>query len=413
MIPHEHLSQLLHNVTTAEVKTALFVVASETTIIYVVVLTFKDEDISTYDSLLSLIVDNYLEWTKYNLPFDDSKLPSIPEEGYKALKDQHTLKLWFIWYRKFCEMVKARGSPFPSAHRILPWIVVYWNLMKGGVDEFSRTFKNVQASFQSLSPNARVVIRTILTQVYNAHHIRRLFIIENKLDSFKNLTQLTNAIKKIGSFRDSVKILAKTLELAGCESEPELIVNEEVTVDNDSGPVPKLSARNLTKVEWLNTSEGMDMRLRGKLNGTVQLIHLNAKMQHVLESDVRVQLWCVLCSSKTVYCCSRCVVILNEGSDHATKTVFPLWLTIPEGKRKTCFELFHTRATLENKKRGPKCISDEKRSANRENAKKRKREVDEGNENDLMEEDDERMEICRLETVKLYINTNSYVIYFR
>lgn len=52
-----------------------------------------------------------------------------------------------------------RGHPFPPFYTILPKIIVFWNFIKGGVNEYSRTLKKWRPNFNSLHPYAFLWIR--------------------------------------------------------------------------------------------------------------------------------------------------------------------------------------------------------------------------------------------------------------
>ena len=132
---------------------------------------------------------------------------------YGDCKNTHTLLLYLSLKRKFLAAVRNRGRPFPPAYRILPGVVCWWNLNKGGVDVFSRTLKNVKAPFKSLNPYAALWIRMLLSQAYNAHIIARLYLIKDKLSSLKSVDQVKNYLNRQNSFQDNLGVLAISLKL--------------------------------------------------------------------------------------------------------------------------------------------------------------------------------------------------------
>ena len=191
--------------------------------------------------------------------------------------------------KQFNEEILLQGKPFPPVKHILPRLIVCWNLMKGGVDEYSRTLKNQKAMFRSLHPYAFIIIRTIMSMFYNIHHIRRLLAIEDRLNAgvIKNRDQLDSTLQHIGSFANSLSYIATTLENA--TELPVEAVQDNVQSNRDRDPLyNKLTqnSKNYTKVDFLNSNEGKCLRFRHTMHRPVN-------------RDPGAGKTCVLCGKKT------------------------------------------------------------------------------------------------------------------
>ena len=102
------------------------------------------------------------------------------------------------------EAITARGRPFPSAIRIAPSVIIMWNHLKGMTDVFSRCQKDVKPIFKSLHPYAFIWIRLIMAMVWNVHVLVRLGQIGKRIESYKSLEQIHNALNRQGSFQQSI-----------------------------------------------------------------------------------------------------------------------------------------------------------------------------------------------------------------
>jgi hypothetical protein len=201
-------------------------------------------------------------------------------------------------------------------------------------DVFSRCMMNSKAGFQHLHPSAFIWIRLIMTMVWDTHLLYRLFQIESKLDSFKSLEQLRNALNKEGSFGFSIgqcalnyQVLLATPPIPTNNAEPATPGGEgDAEVINFKGKL-KDTSKNKTKVDWLNSAEGVAARKTG--HHTLDLLPNNS------------QRLCLYCSNMTRYHCKAC----HKATGNA-KVYFPVCNTpcFTPGNRKCiklCTELIH------------------------------------------------------------------------
>lgn len=68
----------------------------------------------------------------------------------------------------------ARGVPFPPTRMIRPTTLVFWNSLKGGVDEYSRAMQNLTRSNVSENAIVTIITRLLMAQVCNAAVAHRL-----------------------------------------------------------------------------------------------------------------------------------------------------------------------------------------------------------------------------------------------
>lgn len=61
-----------------------------------------------------------------------------------------------------------KNGPLPPSRIIRPKILVYWNTLKGGVEEFSRALKTLACTNASEIPIVRIIGRVICSQVGKA-----------------------------------------------------------------------------------------------------------------------------------------------------------------------------------------------------------------------------------------------------
>jgi hypothetical protein len=201
---------------------------------------------------------------------------------------------------KLRKLIVDRRRPLPATvKRIVPWPIIYWNHGKGMTDVFSRCMKNVKPVFNSLHPYAFIWIRMIMTMMWNAHLLHRLFKIERELPRFTSLEQLRNKLNKESSFQGSIGIAAMTYKIVSASGRNVLLIHNdaEAAADNNvdsevSTTLESLkeSCRNSTKLEYLNSKEGYERR--------TQKLHLQ-----VSSSSKR---RCIFCDKKTSYYCATC-----------------------------------------------------------------------------------------------------------
>ena len=329
------------------ISSALFVVASQSSILYVVRVTFHEDDTGSWLAILRQLLVECVPWT-CNPSFSAalSSLPSIPMHHgsiklskFGACTDQHTLVTHFALTRKLFDIVKARGHPLPVAEHILPSQIAQWNLMKGMTvtDTFSRVMKNCKADFKRLHPHSFFIIRLLNAAMYNAHLLRRAFAIEPRLDQFTSLQQLRHALKNEGSFKDSLTMIVSSFKvlhpLLRAPSPPHASAATATSANTATAalhlrgtpslPADLTLARNDRKRRFLNSPHGLLRRLVVGHGPTVA-----TSPRH-----------CVICNSFTQQYCKSC-------SDPGRGIYFFICTAPHLNTSAICFNLFHTVRTI-------------------------------------------------------------------
>ena len=142
----------------------------------------------------------------FHFPVIPTSCPD-PGNAYGGCPYQKTFNLQIFLRRTAESQIISRGRPFPTAKRIVPATIFFWNKTKGMTDCFSRMQNNVKAPLQKLHPYAYMWLRMVMMMMYNAHVLNRLFSIEKFIKtpgSIKSLEQLRQALNSEGSFRASI-----------------------------------------------------------------------------------------------------------------------------------------------------------------------------------------------------------------
>ena len=110
---------------------------------------------------------------------------SIPQENDDMLQASFASNLHnfasFYGLSMACRnLVRDRSMPLPPARMIRPMLVVYWNSLKVGVDEYSRAMKSLIKTITSENPIVNVFGRILCSQVNNAAIVRRLAVARSK-----------------------------------------------------------------------------------------------------------------------------------------------------------------------------------------------------------------------------------------
>lgn len=97
-------------------------------------------------------------------------IPQFTKDELGFVKDTSSLLINLQLFKAMDKMVLSNGAPIPRAKYIVPKLVAVWNMIKGGVDVYSRYLKNVKVDFSSLHPVSFIVMRLIMTMLLNCKH---------------------------------------------------------------------------------------------------------------------------------------------------------------------------------------------------------------------------------------------------
>ena len=308
LICREHRVQILHQVAVTGILDVMYVVATKTKIIQVVRVSFEEKEKEDWIQIIRTIITRCVPWILQKP--EVLQLPEIPSHQphpgslYGGCPDKETLMLHVFIHRKYAHLIRERGYPLPTALRIVPFPITFWNKTKGMTDCLSRVLNNVKPPIQSLAPYGCIWIRMLMMMVYNAHILSRLFAIEARLKipgSIICLEQLRQALNSEASFRDSIAKLIRSggfkftnLLFSSCMGVPLVLPVAAVC-----GAAPNLilgklttTSKSKTKVEFMNSAEGLNIRRR---NGA-----------HVIGVDQKHLGSCMLCGARTQMFCTTC-----------------------------------------------------------------------------------------------------------
>ena len=157
--------QTLHHATVYQLRYVVFVVASGTAIINVLLIDVAESKRRIWEQLLD-------DYTLQHLQpiYGDCGLPRMEEKNlsngsYRIEPEtvQVTLALW----RALNAAVELNDGPVPPLRHLQPRLVSWWNATKGMVDVISRYLKHVPVHVGSASPALVLVIRFCLVYSIN------------------------------------------------------------------------------------------------------------------------------------------------------------------------------------------------------------------------------------------------------
>lgn len=172
-----HRVQLLHHAAVLGVLTVCYVVATggrsvPGSIQYVLVATFSKELLKDYTFLLASIQYSSFPWIGLIAEY-------IPEEYDDLVQEKHVNDLFSIssFYNlsmALSQCVSEHGRPLPPCRMLRSTSLVSWNVLKGGVDEFSRYMDAFAPVNRGESPFTSVLGRILSAQVNNSFLVHRI-----------------------------------------------------------------------------------------------------------------------------------------------------------------------------------------------------------------------------------------------
>ena len=158
-------------------------------IIYVALLHYNNDLKNSYTFCLSGIQKGTFSWI-------GASCEGIPVEYDKILSSTHASEI-----QSFCSYynlsmalkraVKDTGRTLPPDRMTRPKILVVWNALKGGVDEYSRSLKSYAITTVCENPVVSVIGRMLSTQVANAALVHHFSIAKNTVKFTDDVTRLS------------------------------------------------------------------------------------------------------------------------------------------------------------------------------------------------------------------------------
>lgn len=213
--------QFLHHAAALDVKKVIYIVSkgelsSEAEILFIACLSFSDRLLQAYYFALEGIHHSAFSWI-------GGSAKDIPVQYDAFLSDSYASDLdsfcsYYSLRASIYNLIEETGHPIPPTNMIRPKPLVFWNAVKGGVDEYSRAMTRITRTNVSENPLVSVIGRLLASQLNNAAVVYRMFlakqsfIISDLIDeSEHNLSyyDLRKKVTKQQTFNNYSRELAK------------------------------------------------------------------------------------------------------------------------------------------------------------------------------------------------------------
>lgn len=321
----EHLAQVVQQVTVLGAQFAVYIMASETGVLYTVVMRVSDAMKVVCLETLKRVSDPVVTWAQ----MADGSIPYFAPRGcFDILRSR-----WSFW-KVVNEHVKANG-PFRPLKLFKHAIQSFYSKTKGGVDGATQQRAILRSATSHLQWEQKLVSQVLKTVSINAFIAWRIFerrdLLQN-LGEFKSLERYRNALNKVQStadfMLDSALDLLAHAQSIGAANSPHKKSVDSVGMEETRALIVLAAGRKRRRILFFNSDKGVKLRL--SVTG-----HIPTKNAH---------LYCVLCGQ-------------NTGSDgkgwrgHRTNIKcnicsVNLCIQIYAGLRKSCWSLWHSSKEL-------------------------------------------------------------------
>jgi hypothetical protein len=319
-VKSEYRSQCIHHACVMRVNLVLFVVASESNIIYMLLISFSREDIDLYESILDE-TGSKLDWIYREAPFpQDAFGDGLVQNGYHV--DTHSVKLHLALWRSVHFLIRKHSKPLPPCRYIVPSGIAYWNKTKGYVDVMSRLLSHIKIPFKRAGPVLQLVFRFISIMIVNGHLTTNLLKLSvEDFEGDESYNDIRQKMCKEGALTDYVKTLATNFEIPGCmlaESNQDVCEEDTFPSGSGSGAFAKLPMKRKLTPNEISKFKSIvgKKRLLGELfnSGLPKKVRLDTTYRHIMV-DAVAQGRCVLCllqnkTSWPKFKCKTCGVYL-------------------------------------------------------------------------------------------------------
>ena len=189
----EYRAQCLHHCVTIGTPNVLFVVAKGSShglgeIIYAVLVQFSQCIRTAYLYSIESIRTAAFDWLGDGAKYIPEKYDDLLQGTFAT--DLTSFASYYNLSLAYKSLVTLKG-PQPPARMIRPTALIHWNVVKGGVDEFSRALKTLAYTNNSENPIVSVIGRLLCSQVHNMAVVIRLSIAKRKgyLDNDSNTSR--------------------------------------------------------------------------------------------------------------------------------------------------------------------------------------------------------------------------------
>ena len=153
--------QVLHHTVVFKTKYVLFIIVGKNSVIYMFLISFTDDQLKKYLTLLEIFVIEHLKWT---LKSSHDGFPSeilidkeLAQGNYDF--DVHSIKLQFALWKQLHQIIEDKSKLISRCLQIVPNSIVYWNKNKLFVDVMSRLLSHIKIPFKKADPVLQLIVR--------------------------------------------------------------------------------------------------------------------------------------------------------------------------------------------------------------------------------------------------------------
>lgn len=327
LVPEDHLMQVLQQSVVFHSSFSVNAVASETGILYTVVISTLLEQRS---AALNAIVDigrNTLSWCG-----DHATLPEGIEDNQTKYVLENPLDFWKLLNRR----VMMEG-PFLPLKLFKHATQSFYSKTKGGVDGSTQQRAILRSPSSHLKWEQKIVSQVFKTLAVNSFIAWRIWERKDLLkdvESFKSLDKFRNAVNKVSSTAEFMIDVSVELLTFAQTINPNRKRTEEPAVGSfaqEQRLIEKARGRKQKRLVFFNSEDGRKLRLDVKMHDPVH----------------RASNYCALCgqTSETKHDNEK-QWRGHRTSIHCATCDVPLCAKIHPGKIVTCFRAWHSQEEL-------------------------------------------------------------------
>jgi hypothetical protein len=337
-------TQVVHHAAVLGVSHTLLVYASPTRIEQAVLIEVTSTQRKSWLAYLEELQKSYMQFAYGSTVESPPRLGKDRTRVYGYAREHHTVDQYLGLWRAHVEDVVEHGTP-PSATRILAKITSSWNKFMGNIDIARKVINSCNAVYRGLKPSGLVWMTCFDYVLYNAFRLWQTSTLLEKVDSFDTFQALTNARKKLGSFKDFLGYVFDSMH-------PSLLGNKlpglAQRIDRtEHSPVHSPHPSNGPPTEAAPVGSSRKKRKIVRSTRTSQSEHIDqlrlSSNLHLAETRSRAA--CVLCCT----CCERETAhkLGKSGKPLRGARVTTKWCSVCEVPVcKHCWTVFHTSENL-------------------------------------------------------------------
>ena len=263
----EYRLQCLHHAAVLGITQVVFVVAKGSRngvgeIIYAVMLEFAESLRYHYMFVLDSIRASAFTWIGGDALGIPKRYEDLVENTFAA--DLYSLASFYNLSQAYKALVHRNG-PLPPSRMIRPLLLVYWNTLKGGVDEFSRALKTLAYTNTSENPIVSIIGRLISSQVGNAAIAHRFFIARKrgvlpplnhewcKSQTYKKIRHQVTSCESFGTF--ARELAREYVQITQHDSVQDRVGSFQTSNVSQNEPSESNSQQKITPMYYTNVVE--------------------------------------------------------------------------------------------------------------------------------------------------------------